>query len=105
MEIHFYEEVSELPENVIFLHGWYETEMEIRRLLPEIHTTQMGILNTKLLDMGYRIFIHPMGNGEEYEISYGGNTCTDKEIRPIHNLFKMWENGAFFMKDGRVKGF
>ena len=77
------------------VHSWDKTYECIRKRDNMIHTTQMAVMSTELLAMGYKIFIHEK-NKEVYEIKLGSdNTCTDKEIRIGHNLFKMWENNAF----------
>lgn len=90
-EIHFYEYDK---EELVF-HSWNTTKNQIRIGESTIHTTQMGLLDTELIDLGYRIFIHE-SETEFYEISLGGNNKrTDKAIRPAHNLFKMWQAGAF----------
>ena len=54
----------------------------------------MGLLSTRLIENGYRIFVHEDGGGS-YELRLGGCDRTDKEIRPAHNLFRMWQAGAF----------
>lgn len=93
MEIHFYTHEPKNLTNIV--HGWDNLNTCIESRVPVIHTTQMGLMSTTLLLMGYRIFIHEK-NKEIYEIQLGSNnTCTDKEIRIGHNLFKMWENEAF----------
>lgn len=100
MEIHFYESLSDIPADKPYYQCWHETENAIRNLEPFIITTQMGLLRTRLTEVGYRIFVHPV-EGDWYEIRVGigeVNTCTDKEIRMAHNLFRMWEAGAFFAK-------
>ncbi len=95
MEIHFYERALNLPVDKAYYSGWYETEKAIQDRNPYIITTQMGLLRTRLIGAGYQIFVHP-ANGKSYELRLGANTCTDKEIRFPHNLFKMWEAGAFY---------
>lgn len=93
-EIHFYELASEVPAGYAGVHGWAETEAMIRAGAERVDTTQMGLLGTGLIENGYRVFVHPAG-GAPYEIRLGSNDCTDKEIRPAHNLFRMWRAGAF----------
>lgn len=89
--IHFYEYDK---EELVF-HSWNTTKNQIRIGKSTIHTTQMGMLDTELIELGYRIFIHE-SETESYEIVLGGsNERTDKAIRPAHNLFKMWKAGAF----------
>lgn len=89
MEIHFHDHMIDFA-----YHSWIETSKAIESREPIIHTTQMALMSTQLLLMGYRIFVHEF-NKKPYEIRLGANECTDKEIRIGHNLFKMWENGAF----------
>lgn len=90
-EIHFYE----YSEDKTTCHSWNETKYQINNSKKEIHTTQMGLLRTDLVEMGYRIFVHE-SKTKFYEIVVGGkNERTNKAIRPAHNLFKMWQAGAF----------
>lgn len=94
MEIHFYEHVTNIPKEVSYYQCWYETEKAIKNMEPYIVTTQMALMNTRLIESGYKIFVHS-SDGNMYEIKLGKNTCTDKEIRREHNIFKIWENGGF----------
>lgn len=93
-EIHFYESQQAMPDGPSVAYGWHETEEMIRAGYRRIDTAQMGLLSTRLIADGYRIFVHPR-DGSRYELRLGGNDCTDKEIRPAHNLFRMWQAGAF----------
>ncbi len=89
--IHFYEYCKCSP----VYHSWNVTQHQIKIGKSTIHTTQMGLLYTRLFDLGYRIFVHE-SEEEFYEIVFGGNNeRTDKAIRLAHNLFKMWQAGAF----------
>lgn len=93
MEIHFFE--KDMHAAIMPYHGWYETSKAIEEHRKYIATTQMGLLDTRLIKDGYRIFVHPVDE-EQYEIRLDEkNTCTDKELRMAHNLFKMWQAGAF----------
>ena len=96
-EIHFYE-YSTSKEMV---HSWDETEKQIKELKEEIHTTQMGLIGTELIKMGYRVFVHE-SDSRYYEIVIGsGNERTSKYIREEHNLFRMWQSGAFSIVNQR----
>ena len=95
MEIHFFERAKDLPYGTNPYHGWRETRNAIAAQKPYVATTQMGILSTQLIRDGYRVFVHP-ADERPYEIRLDGkNTCTDKELRMEHNLFRMWQAGAF----------
>ena len=104
LEIHFYQNEARIPEGRIPCHGWDETERAVAALEPMVVTTQMGLLSTRLVtESGYRVFVHP-AEGDGYEISLDGKcACTDKELRPAHNLFRMWQAGAFRAPERPVK--
>lgn len=90
-EIHFYE----YNPSILTFSSWNMTQNQIKIDKSVIYTTQMGLLSTELIKLGYRIFIHE-SETEYYEIVLGGdNERTDKELRHKHNLFKMWQAGAF----------
>ncbi len=97
-EINFYESQRRMPDGPAAAYGWRETEDMVRAGYRRIDTVQMGLLSTRLItEHGYRIFVHP-ADGKPYELRLGSNDCTDKEIREAHNLFRMWQAGAFSMK-------
>lgn len=92
--IHFYEYEPDIP----VCHCWNLTENQIGNSNSTIHTTQMGLLHTRLFELGYRIFIHE-SETESYEIILGRNQeRTNREIKMGHNLFKMWQAGEFQKK-------
>ena len=91
MEIHFYEDESACKNCI---HGWSETVNAISSKQPIIRTTQMGLLGTYLFQKGYRIFL-----GDDTEIKLGINKCTDREIKEGHDLFRLWKNSEFDIKE------
>lgn len=93
-EIHFYERAADIQDGHSAAYGWHETENMVRAGRDRIDTAQMGLLSTRLIESGYRIFVHP-ASGRPYELRLGSNDCTDKELRPAHDLFRMWRAGAF----------
>lgn len=96
MEIHFYDSQVSIPADVDQYYGWVDTVRAINNRVGKIHTTQMGVLSTKLFEFGYRVFVHPYDD-EAYEIKLGGdNTCTTRDIRMEYNLFNLWKSGEFF---------
>jgi hypothetical protein len=95
-EIHFYDSQSSVPEDVDQYHGWVNTIRAINNNVEQIHTTQMGVLTTKLFEFGYRIFIHPY-DSDSYEIKLGHNETTNREITMSNNLFNLWKSGEFYL--------
>lgn len=94
MEIHFYDSQLSVPADVDQCYGWVDTVRAVNSKVEQIHTTQMGLLQTALFDHGYRIFVHPYDD-EAYEIKLGQNDCTDREIKMETNIFNLWKAGEF----------
>ena len=97
MEIHFYESIDFCPEDIYLRCDWLGTSLAIGNKEEKIYTTQMIFLETKLFELGYRIFVHT--NNGQYEIKLGKNKCTNKEIKQEDDLFKMWCNGELNYPD------
>lgn len=98
-EIHFFEYTDNRIE-LNMIHSWNSTEKAINNGNKIINTTQMGLLSTDLIPLGYRLFVHESPS-EFYEIVIGGhNTRTKKDLRMAHNLFKMWRANAFRKFEG-----
>ena len=94
MEIPFDSRVVFPTDNDRRLFSWRATEYAINNKKPNIITTQMGLLDARLWEIGYRIFV--VDNYGKYEIKIGAdNERTSREIRPVHNLFQMWKSGEF----------
>lgn len=102
-EIHFYYDLKDAPDFGTFI-DWRETEEAILRRDTIIHTTQMGLLtmSSKLFDAGYRIFI--WDDHGEFELTLGNCARTNREIRYVHNHFKMWVSGEFTNYEKETNG-
>lgn len=95
-EIHFYTSILFIPTYVIpeTIHGFNELCSAIKHD-DCITTTQMSLLSTLLFDEGFKVFVHD-GIFDYYEIKLGsGNERTNRDIKPGHNLFKLWVSGEF----------
>lgn len=53
----------------------------------DIHTTWTGLLDTKYLELGYRLFYDISGKVNECKL--GENTWTRKDIMTAHNIEKI----------------
>lgn len=97
MEIHFFTDRYVMQScwmpGIRLCVDWVMTEKSINSRFPKIYTTQMSFMNLRLIEKGYRIFIRDETGC--FEITLGNCARTDKEIRPTHNIFKMWEAGVF----------
>lgn len=95
MEIHFYEDIDRCPDGVMLHCDWVGTQQAIHEKKQYIDTTQMGLLSTTLLHLGYRVFIHPQC-GDSYEITFKHEGADpDRSVRPSQNMFRMWTGGMF----------
>lgn len=59
-----------------------------------VDTVQTICCDTRWLEQGYHIFIH-FPNGSNAKLRLGRNSCTDRYIRPEHNLQKLLLAGEF----------
>ena len=59
-----------------------------------IYTTAISALDfSYLLDKGYRIFLHE--NGRVGEIHVGNTELTDRYIREVYDIKRIWIGGGF----------
>lgn len=96
-EIHFYEDsVSIAPlivEKVYPIEYTYaSTKHDIETDYKVIHTTSMANMSTALWDKGYDVYLHK--NGEVIKIQPKMPEL-ERELRPAHNIFKIWRAGGF----------
>ena len=93
-EIHFYSHAHYVDDKEQILISYDATVVAIVQGMPAIHTFQMSLMEGRLWELGYRIFVHD--DTGVYELKLGtDNTRTHRELRISHNLFKMWKNGEF----------
>ena len=87
-------------EDVPMLVSWEGTLAAISRphlFSHDLHTTQMGLLNTSLFEQHFRVYIKDKTG--KYEVKIGhDNRRTDRRITPNSNIFKMWLEDAFAPK-------
>lgn len=92
-EIHFYKDG--LIESV---YGWHLTHNSTMSAIeannPCIYTTAISALDFPyLLDKGYRIFLHE--NDRVGEIHVGNTKLTDRHIRKVYDIKRIWIGGGF----------
>lgn len=92
-EIHFYKDsLIESYHEWCFSHNTTIKAIEANDSC--IYTTAISALDfSYLLDKGYRIFLHE--NGRVGEICVGATELTDKEIRKVHDIRRLWIGGCF----------
>lgn len=96
MEIHFYDSLVDMMNHEFSkdrYYSWCDTEEAIKNKAPHIATLQMALMNTRLIEMGYRIFVHDKFG--KFEITLESCERLERELKSEHNIFKLWENGAF----------
>ena len=96
-EIHFYESMNVIPNDVNVLHDWDSVSAIWRdnEYTEDIHTTQMGMLSTSWFVMDYRVFVH-QGDGVVYEITLKDKEHQgDRAIRQSQDMYKLWASNVF----------
>lgn len=95
-EIHFYESLNVIPDNVKVFHDWQSSCDVINKMQFEhIHTTQMCMLSTSLMINGYKVFVHQQ-NGVVYELHlWDKDHQDDYAVRAGQNLYGMWAANVF----------
>ena len=93
-QIHFYEyDPSNELAGWMIKHSWYDTIDAINLNVHEIHTTQMGLLDSNLWRKGYRIYVHSNINNNPTvnELIYGERSeAFGKVMNFRFNLFHEW---------------
>ena len=87
-EIHFYESLDVIPDNVKVFYDWQSSSDAIEEMrLDEIHTTQMCLLSTSLFLNGYQVFVHQK-NGVVYQLHLQDkNHQSDHCVRVGQNMY------------------
>lgn len=85
----------------LFAHS---TEQQLLTGRGRVDTVQTTCCDTQWLQQGYQIFLH-LPNGSNVKLRLGDNKCTDRFIRPEHNLQKLLLSGEFGPVDNRRKGY
>lgn len=95
-EIHFYESLGVIPNNVKVFYDWQSTRDAIdETCLEDIHTTQMCLLSTSLFVREYRVFVH-QDNGVVYELTLQNKERRgDHSVRLGQNMYGMWASNVF----------
>lgn len=93
LEIHFYKDLVSL-DTYNNINTYAETQDAINNRKPLIHTTSISNLDyAYLLDIGYTVFLHE--NERTIEMKEDMSEYTDKEIKPAHNIQKLWLGNHF----------
>jgi hypothetical protein len=76
------------------IHTYGLVETAIKKGRPIIHTTQVECITMRLIEQGYRIFVH-CEDYSVFEITLGDCDRTDREIRMGHKISHMLIAGGF----------
>lgn len=92
-QIHFYKDGQ-----IESCYGWHLTHNSTMSAIEAgnscIYTTAISALDfSYLLDKGYRIFLHE--NGRVGEIHVGNTELTDRYIREVYDIKRIWIGGGF----------
>ena len=81
-------------ESKTILHTYGMVENAVKENSPIIHTTQVECVSTRLIEQGYRIFIH-CEDFSVFEITIGDCDRTKREIRMGHKISHLLVSGEF----------